>query len=65
VHVTARDDGWAVKTEGRQRASSIQPTKVKAVAVGRAKASDQGVRLVEHAKDGRIIKNTKPVAKPK
>jgi hypothetical protein len=60
VHVTARDNGWAVKSQGSARASSIQPTKAKAVAVARTRAGSQGGRLIEHGKDGRILKNTKP-----
>ncbi|MGD0862940.1 MAG: DUF2188 domain-containing protein [Candidatus Limnocylindrales bacterium] len=65
VHVTSRDSGWAVKSEGSQRAASIQPTKAKAVAIGRAKASGSGGRLIEHGKDGKIVRNTKPVPKQK
>lgn len=65
VHVTARDNGWAVKSAGSVRASSIEPTKSKAVATARAKASSQGTRLVEHGKDGKIVKNTKPSPKHK
>jgi len=42
VHVTARDNGWAVKSAGSVRASSI-----------------------EHAKGGKIIKNTKPAPEHK
>jgi hypothetical protein len=60
VHVTSRDGGWAVKSAGSARASSIQPTKAKAVAVARTKASSQGGRVIEHGKDGKIVKNTKP-----
>jgi hypothetical protein len=67
VHVTPRKDGWAVETEGRERASSIEPTKAKAVQEARKKAGDQGARLIEHRHDGRITKNTKPTrpSKPK
>lgn len=69
VHVTHRKDGWAVKTEGRERAASVEPTKAKAVQQGRKAASDRGARLIEHSADGRIAKNTKPspksITKPK
>lgn len=61
VHVTPRKEGWAVKTEGRDRAASIEPTKARAIDVARTKAGDTGARLIEHAKDGRITKNSKPV----
>jgi hypothetical protein len=63
VHVTRRADGWAVKVEGNARASTIQPTKAKAVAIGKAKAGNQGTRLIEHATDGKIAKNTRPTPK--
>jgi hypothetical protein len=62
VHVVQRKDGWAVKTERRERAASIEPTKEKAVRVARAQASAQGARLIEHSTSGRIAKNTKPGA---
>ncbi|HEY5473863.1 MAG TPA: DUF2188 domain-containing protein [Candidatus Limnocylindrales bacterium] len=65
VHVTRRDSGWAVKTEGRERAASVQPTKAQALEAARDKAAAQGARLVEHGRDGRIIKNTKTLSKPR
>ena len=65
VHVTHRKDGWAVKTEGRERAASIEPTKAKAVNEARKTAGDRGARLIEHGSDGRISKNTKPNPGPK
>jgi hypothetical protein len=60
VHVTKRDAGWAVKTEGRERAASIEPTKRKAIAEARTTAAKHGARLIEHAADGKILHNTKP-----
>jgi hypothetical protein len=65
VHVTRRDSGWAVKTEGRERAATVKATKAKAVEAARAQASAHGARLVEHGTNGRITKNTKPVPKAK
>jgi hypothetical protein len=65
IHVTHRESGWAVKTEGRERAASVQGTKSKAVEAARTQAAVHGARLVEHGKDGRIMKNTKPVSKAK
>jgi hypothetical protein len=65
IHVTRRDSGWAIKTEGRERAASVLSSKGKAVEAARTQASAHGARLVEHGKDGRIIKNTKPVPKAK
>jgi len=60
VHVTKRDTGWAVKTEGRARAAEVVKTKQKAVDAARAKAARDGARLIEHGADGKIVRNTKP-----
>lgn len=60
VHVTPRSGGWAVKTAGSAKASTVQPTKAKAVAIGKTKAAQAGSRLIEHGSTGRITKNTKP-----
>lgn len=65
IHVTQRKGGWAVKTEGRERAATIKPTKAKAVDAARGRAGSQGARLIEHGSDGRIIRNTKPIPKKK
>jgi Uncharacterized protein conserved in bacteria (DUF2188) len=62
VHITHRKDGWAVKSEGRERAASVEPTKAKAIESGRKAAAGRGARLIEHRTDGQIIKNTKPSA---
>lgn len=61
VHVTPRKDGWAVKTEGRGKAASIESTKANAIQEARKAAADRGARLIEHRADGRITKNTKPI----
>lgn len=63
IHVTQRKDGWAVKTEGRERAAMIKPTKAKAVNVAREIAGSNRARLIEHGTDGRILRNTKPSPK--
>jgi hypothetical protein len=60
VHVTKRADGWAVKKAGAERASTVKPTKSAAIDAGRTAAAKQGARLIEHGRDGRIIRNTKP-----
>lgn len=60
VHVTHRKVGWAVKTEGRDRAAAVKPTKAKAIDDARKRAASHGARLVEHDMHGRITKNTKP-----
>jgi hypothetical protein len=63
IHVTPRADGWAVKKAGSAKASTVQPTKAKAIAVGKAKAAESGSRLIEHGSSGKITKNTKPKKK--
>lgn len=65
IHVTKRPDGWAVKTEGRERAATIKTTKSQAVDVARDTALKTGARVVEHRSDGRIVSNTKPKSPPK
>ncbi|HEX4334110.1 MAG TPA: DUF2188 domain-containing protein [Usitatibacter sp.] len=54
VHVVPRDNGWAVKVEGSQRASSVHQTKQQAMDTGRDRARQDKVELVIHNKDGRI-----------
>jgi hypothetical protein len=54
VHVVPHDDGWAVKREGNDRASSVHPTKSDAVDSGRGAAKADKVELVIHNRDGRI-----------
>ena len=61
VHVTPRKDGWAVKSEGRERAAAVTPTKAQAVDIARKQAGAQGTRLIEHGADNKIVKNTKPL----
>ena len=61
VHITPRKDGWAVLSEGRERAAKVLENKAAAVSAGREMASSQRARLIEHGVDGRITKNTKPV----
>ena len=63
IHVTPREGGWAVKAEGRERASIIKSTKAQAVDAARQRAGAQGARLIEHGTDGKIVKNTKPIPK--
>lgn len=63
IHVTKRDDGWAIKTAGNERASSVKPTKAQALSTARAFASKRGARVVEHGQDGKILRNSKPRAR--
>jgi hypothetical protein len=65
VHTTARRDGWAVKSEGRERAATVKPTKAQALDAARHLAAARGARLIEHDAHGKIVKNTKPRSKAK
>ncbi len=54
VHVTPRDDGWAVMREGNQRASSVHPTQKEAEKVGRQAARKDRTEFVLHNRQGEI-----------
>ena len=54
VHVTPRDDGWAVIRDNAQRASSVHSTQAEAEVVGRATARREQVEFVLHGRDGQI-----------
>jgi len=53
VHVISRDEGWAIKKEGRSRASRILRTKDDAVRSTRTLQS-QGHDIIIHRADGSI-----------
>ncbi len=53
-HVVPHPEGWAVKPEGGQRASSIHRTQGEAIARGREIAQNQKTELFIHGRDGRI-----------
>ena len=54
VHVVKHDDGWAVKKEGNERATSVHRTQQQAIEVGRESAKTERSELVIHGRDGRI-----------
>ncbi len=54
VHIVPRDDGWAVKKEGNDRASSVHPTQREAIDAGRDAARREASELLIHGQDGRI-----------
>jgi hypothetical protein len=56
VHVTPREDGWAVVREGNQRASSVHPTQKEAEKAGREAARKDKTELVLHNRQGQIRK---------
>lgn len=54
VHVVPHQDGWAVKREGNQRASSTHGTQKQAEAAGRSTAKTDQVEFFLHGKNGQI-----------
>jgi hypothetical protein len=54
VHVTPREDGWAVKREGNERASSVHPTQREAEQKGRQIARKDKTEFFLHNKQGQI-----------
>jgi len=53
-HVVPHPDGWAVKPEGGERASSVHDTQAEAIERARDIARNQGSELLIHGRDGRI-----------
>lgn len=54
VHVTPRGDGWAVKREGNERASSVHPTQKEAEKKGREAARKEKTEFYLHNRTGQI-----------
>lgn len=54
IHVVPHKDGWAVKKEGNERASSVHQTQRDAIDIGREAAQSANSELVIHGRDGRI-----------
>ena len=57
-HVVPHEDGWAVKSAGGQRASSVHRTQEEAIEKGREMAQNQKTELFIHGRDGRIRART-------
>lgn len=53
-HVTPHPDGWAVKGEGNQRATSVHPTQKEAIANAKQIAVNNGSELLVHGRNGQI-----------
>jgi hypothetical protein len=53
-HVTTHSEGWAVKGEGNQRASSVHATQQAAIEAGRQAAINNGSELFVHGRNGQI-----------
>lgn len=54
VHIVPHDNGWAVKIEGNDRATSVHPTQREAEQAGRDRARRDHVEILIHGEDGRI-----------
>ncbi len=53
-HVVPHKDGWAVKGEGNQKATSIHNTQQQAIEAGRNIAQNQQSELLVHGRNGQI-----------
>jgi uncharacterized protein YdaT len=53
-HVVPRNDGWAVKGAGAERATVVVDTQNEAIDRARNIARNQGTELLIHGRDGRI-----------
>ncbi len=54
LHVTPHEDGWQVKREGAERASSVHRTQEEARNAAIPAAKRDGVEVVIHDRQGRI-----------
>ena len=54
VHVTPREDGWAVIREGNERASSVHSTQKEAEQKGRRTARNDKTEFYLHNQQGAI-----------
>jgi hypothetical protein len=53
-HVVPHDGGWAIRSAGSRRATSIHRTQGEAICAGREIAKNQRTELFVHGRDGRI-----------
>lgn len=53
-HIVPHADGWAVRGEGNQRATSVHDTQQQAIEAGRQTAINQGSELLVHGRNGQI-----------
>lgn len=54
IHVTPHPEGWAVRREGNERATSVSDTKADAMEKARDLGRRDHVEVVEHGRDGKI-----------
>ncbi len=53
-HVVPHSEGWAVKGEGNQRATSVYQTQQEAINAARQIAINQGSEMFIHGRNGQI-----------
>ena len=53
-HVVPHEDGWAIKGEGNERATSVHETQQEAIDAAREIAKNQQSELLIHGTDGQI-----------
>jgi uncharacterized protein YdaT len=53
-HVVKRDNGWAVKGAGNEKATKVVPTQKEAIEIGKQIAKNQQSELVIHSRDGKF-----------
>lgn len=54
LHVVPRIEGWAVRSEGSSRATSVHSSQREAIDAARKLAKKTATQLVIHGRDGRI-----------
>lgn len=54
VHIVPHQEGWAVKIEGNERATSVHRTQEEAIDAGRDRARRDEAELLIHGENGRI-----------
>ncbi|OJY95523.1 MAG: hypothetical protein BGP25_06445 [Lysobacterales bacterium 63-13] len=54
VHIVPHSDGWAVKIEGNDRATSVHDTQEQAIESGRDRARRDESEILIHGENGRI-----------
>lgn len=53
-HVVPHEDGWAIRGENNERATSVHGTQAEAIDRAREIARNQEAELLIHGRDGRI-----------
>lgn len=54
VHIVPHSEGWAVKIEGNDRATSVHRTQEQAIDAGRDRARRDETEILIHGENGRI-----------